>query len=221
MATNAIRRPRGFTLVEVLVALVIMALMAMMSWRGLDAIIRTRDISQLKLEQTMRLQTVMAQWEQDLQAVQDIGGVPPLRFDGASLRLTRRRPEGMQIVVWSKQGTLWTRWESPTTTRLNELQESYMRSLQLQPNAAGLVRALEGLSGWQLYFYRGNGWSNAQSSDDLAPAAAAPPASGASGPAPVTSTAALPTGVKLAIQFEPGSGFSGALTRAVAMGPQP
>lgn len=34
------RRSRGFTLVEVLVALFIMALMAGLAWRGLDGVLR-------------------------------------------------------------------------------------------------------------------------------------------------------------------------------------
>jgi len=213
---------RGFTLVEVLVALLIMALMAMMSWRGLDAIIRTRDISQAHLERTMRLQTVMAQWEQDLLAVQDSGTVPPLQFTGGSLQLTRLRPEGMQVVVWSRMGNAWTRWESPVTTSSEALQDSYMRSLQLQANAPGMVRALEGVSGWQVYFYRGNSWSNAQSSSGANTTAPAPPGPGASGPQPGnTPTSSLPAAVKMALQFDEASGFSGTLNRAVALGPQP
>jgi general secretion pathway protein J len=52
----------GFTLVEVLVALMVMALMATMAWQGVDGIVRTRDGSQRQLEQTLRLQTVIAQW---------------------------------------------------------------------------------------------------------------------------------------------------------------
>lgn len=225
---------RGFTLIEVLVAMMIMAIMAMMSWRGMDAIVRTRDISQTQLERTMRLQTVMSQWEQDLAAVQDVGGVPALRFDGATLRLTRRRPDGMQVVAWSKQGNAWARWESGVSTQLSELQDSYMRSLQLQSNSPGIVRAIEGVSGWQVYFYRGNGWSNAQSSDDLATnnqANVLPPSRGGSapqggngggvGPAPPTSSAVtLPTGVKVALQFEEDSGWTGPLNRAIAIGAQ-
>lgn len=212
---------RGFTLIEVMVALLIMALMAVMAWRGLDAIIRTRDISQTKLEQTMRLQTVMGQWEQDLLSVQDAGTIPALRFDGATLRLTRRRPEGMQVVAWSKQGNAWLRWESAVTQSADALLASYQYSLQLQANSPGMVHAVDGVSGWQLYFYRGNAWSNAMSTGDAA-AVPGPAASGVpgAGNAPRASVA-LPSGVKLALQFEEGSGWSGALNRTVVLGPHP
>ena len=72
------RTPRqgGFTLIEVLVAVVIMAIMSLMAWQGVDGIVRARDANQLRLEQTLRLETVVAQWEQDLASLQETSAVP-------------------------------------------------------------------------------------------------------------------------------------------------
>lgn len=214
-------RNHGFTLIEVLVALVIMSVMAMMSWRGIDAIMRTRDISQTKLEQTMRLQTVLAQWQQDLQSVQDVGTIPALRFDGATLRMTRSRPAGVQVVAWSMRDGAWQRWESTVSSNFNDLLASYQYSLQLQDKSPGLVRAIEGVNAWQLYFYRGNAWSNAMSSDDAAasPSAAASAVAGSDSPPP--RRVALPTGVKFTMQFSQGGAWSGTLNRTIALGVQP
>ena len=93
--------PAGFTLVEVLVALLVMAVMAGLSWQGVDGIVRSRDASQLQLERTLRLNTVIAQWDQDLAAIQDSTVVPQaLSCDGAAVRLTRRTPRGLQVVAW-------------------------------------------------------------------------------------------------------------------------
>lgn len=219
--TAKLRRNHGFTLIEVLVALTIMSLMAMMAWRGVDAIMRTRDISQAKLEQTMRLQTVLAQWEQDLQSVQDVGTIPALRFDGATLRLTRSRPAGIQVVTWSSRDGAWLRWESAVTSNFNDLLASYQYSLQLQDKSPGLVRAIEGVNAWQLYFYRGNAWSNALSSDDAAtlPAVAASAVAGTSSPS--LPSVALPTGVKFTMQFGQGGDWTGTLSRTIALGVQP
>ncbi len=217
---------QGFTLIEVLVAMVVMALLAVMAWQGVDAIVRSRDISGARLEQTLRLNTALAQWEQDLNAVQDSGVVPPLVFDGARLRLTRRAPGGLHVVVWALAAdsaaggtSRWLRWAGPVARRRGELQAQWLRSQQLAANDVGQLAVLSGLAQWQVYCFRGNDntWSNCQSSNDLA-APAASAASGAS--APTAPRQALPTGVRSVISFAPAGVSTGVLTRDVALGPQ-
>ncbi|HMC17235.1 MAG TPA: prepilin-type N-terminal cleavage/methylation domain-containing protein [Albitalea sp.] len=217
----------GFTLVEVLVAMVIMAILAGMAWQGVDGIVRSRDASQGRLEQTLRLNTLLAQWEQDLAAVQQTTAVPALTFDGASLRLTRRAERGLQVVVWSRRpGTdgapssaSWMRWAGPAVTSSTELQDYWLRTQQFQGNEAGQLKGLTGLSQWQVYCFRGNAWSNCQSSGDVKQETASPPAAAGSG-VPRPPREALPTGVRLVLEFAEGSGFNGSLTRDVALGPQ-
>ena len=202
----------GFTLVEVLVALVLMAVLSGMAWQGLDGISRARTISQARIEQTLRLNTVLAQWEQDLQSIYNTNLVPTLTFDGATLRLVRRQPEGLQVVAWSLREQRWLRWTSAIVTQPAALQESWLSSQQLLGNEAAQLRMEDGVASWQVYFYRGNAWSNAQSS-----AGVAAPAPGASAP-PVSRTL-LPTGVRVTLSFE-GAGLAGNLTRDVLLGPQ-
>ena len=125
------RGTAGFTLVEVLVALVVMTTMAAMAWRGIDALVRSRETAQGHLAQTARLQTVMAQWEVDLRALQDSHSpVQPLAFDGGNLVLTRQGNGGLQVVVWSlREGSLW-RWESPGVRTVQELDTERQRGMQ-------------------------------------------------------------------------------------------
>ncbi len=212
------RSARGFTLVEVLVALLVLSIMAAMAWQGVDGIARTREASQRQLDQTLRVNTVLAQWQADLAAVQDTGAVPPLVFDGATLRMTRGTPEGVQVVAWSlrpeAQGNAWERWAAPPVTGSGALQDSWFASQQLQGGEPGQLRTLEGVSQWQVYFFQGNAWANAQSTGNVA----APPAVPASGAAP-TPRQALPSGVRVVLSFVPGAGFSGTLTRDVLLGP--
>jgi general secretion pathway protein J len=225
---RARQRAHGFTLVEVLVALVIMATLALMAWQGVDGIVRTRDASQSRLERSLRLTSVMGQWEQDLASLQETDAVPALGFDGASLRLTRRTDAGIQLIVWSlkpatlagKDGTLasgghWLRWAGPTVTNSAALRESWLRSQSLQGGEPGQLITLKGVSEWQLYCFRGNAWTNCQSSGDVV----ATPAQSASGAAPV-SKSALPSGVRLVLNFTDDSGYGGSLTRDLAFGPQ-
>lgn len=206
---------RGFTLVEVLVALLVLALMAGMAWQGVDGIVRTRSASQAQLEQTLRLNTVLGQWEKDLGTVQETGAVPPLVFDGATMRLTRRTEAGMQVVAWTLRpdaaGTAWLRWAGPVVTGAAALQDSWLQSQQLLGNEPGQLRALPGLTGWQVYYFFGNAWSNAQSTGNVA--VPAPSAS-----APIQRTL-LPSGVRVVLSFAPGSGINGPLTRDTLLSP--
>ena len=150
----------GFTLVEVLVALSVMAVMAGMAWQGLDAMVRSREAAQTASERTLRLGTALAQWERDLWSVQATGVVPALRFDGAQMQLTREGPEGgVQVVVWSRRDSAWWRWASPGVTRIGDLQELWLRSQQLLGQEAGTAKVLDGLSGVQIYFHRDNAWT--------------------------------------------------------------
>jgi len=203
-----LRHASGFTLVEVLVALMIMAVLSTMAWQGVDGMVRARDTSQEATERTLRLTTVMAQWEQDLASLYDNASVPAIAFDGANLRLSRTTPDGAQVVVWSLREGVWRRWASPSVKRAFELQQAWLMSQQLIGTEDQQVRLLDGATQWQLYFFRGNAWSNAQSSADTAPAPGA-------GPTAAPPRAALPTGVRLVLDF----GDSRRLTRDLLVGP--
>lgn len=200
----------GFTLVEVLVGLSIMAVIAAMAWRGVDGISRSRTASQEAGERTLRLNTAIAQWEHDLLQLEDTAVVPPLAFDGATLRLTRRHERGAQVVAWTLRGGSWWRWPAPPSSRVADLRQQWLRSQQLIGDEPGTLRILEGPSSVQMYFWRDNSWSNAQSSGDVA-APADPAASGAAAAA----REQLPSGVRLVLTLP-----AGTLTRDVVLSPQ-
>jgi general secretion pathway protein J len=190
----------GFTLIEVLVAMTVMAVMAMMAWQGVDGIVRARDASQQRLEQTLRIESVIGQWDQDLASIQESAAVPALSCDGSTVRLTRRAEGGLQVVVWAlRPGTdsyTWWRWASPPVTTVGELQDHWLRTQQFQGGETGQLRTLDGLTAWQVYFYRSNAWSNCQSTGQ-----------------------GLPSGVRIVLGFAPGSGQNGSLTRDALLEP--
>lgn len=201
---HAPQRRRGFTLVEVLVAMLIMAILATVTWQGLDGILRAREASKAALDRTQRLGTVLAQWEQDLLALHQTQAVRGLHFDGRTLRLTRRTEGGVMLVAWALREGRWQRWAGPTFTRLADLADSWIASQGLLGNEPGHLTMAEGALEWQVYFHRGGAWTNAQSTGDAtAPGTAGAPA-----------LEALPAAVRLVITLE-----GGTLTRDIALGP--
>ena len=213
---SSTRRQRGFTLVEVLVAMVIMAVLATMAWQGIDALVRAKEGAERSGGTALRLGTVMAQWEQDLSQIQQSSAAPGLKFDGASLRMTRRTPAGIQLVVWTLQGNAWYRWAAPPVTRIQELQEWWLRSQSWAAIQGDALKMLDEVSSQQVYFYRGNSWSNAQSSGDVAPPPEPPETPGSGVPPPQVGgeNEVLPTGVRLVLTLP-----SGLLTRDLMVRP--
>ncbi len=216
----------GFTLVEVLVALMIMAIMAVMAWQGVDGIVRARDSNQERLERSLRMNSVISQWEQDLAALQATSVVPSaLSFDGASMRLVRRTTGGLQLVVWSllpDSGAgmnTWLRWAGPAVTTSGGLQDSWLRSQQFQGSEPGQLRTLSGVAQWQVYFFINNAWANAQSTGDVVAPTPATPGTPATPATPAVQATALPSGVRLVLSFAPDSGQSGSLIRDTLLTP--
>ena len=71
MRTRPGPRLRGFTLIELLVAISVMALLAILSWRGLDGMVRAQTQTQQRADELLTLQAGLAQWAVDLDAVVD------------------------------------------------------------------------------------------------------------------------------------------------------
>ncbi len=222
MTARRRNRLRGFTLIEVLVAMVVMAIMSLMAWQGVDGIARTRESNQVRLEQVLRLETVIAQWEQDVASIQNTDVVPTISCDGQSVRIVRRAEGGLQVVAWSlrpdSQNSVWLRWAGPAVTTTRNLQESWFRTQQFQGSETGQLRTLTGMESWRVYFFQGNAWANCQSTGDIAALPTAPVA--ASGAASAAGAKiALPSGIRVVLTFAPGSGLAGSLVRDTLITP--
>lgn len=222
------KRSAGFTLVEVLVALGVMAVLALMSWRGLDAMLRTQTALQQRGDDLRTLQAGLAQWQTDLGQLSDLKGISSWDWDGKVLRLTRegvQASEGLQVVAWSwrQQGTGgdWLRWQSPPLTTLTAWQEAWQNAriwsqVPTEALRGGEVR-IHPLAGWQLFVHRGGNWANPLSSDATTPAASST-VSGAvpSGTALASDTAAsgtrVPDGVRLVLDLPTNSPLAGRLS---------
>jgi general secretion pathway protein J len=146
------RRPAGFTLVEVLVALTIMAILAALAFRGIDALVRAKDAALLSTDRTLKLNTGMSQFEYDISQVIDSKVLtPPIMFDGATVRMARRTPDGIQLVLWTLQDRRWQRWASGSYIHMSELSDAWMRSQQWSAISGNAVTVLENVDAFQYY----------------------------------------------------------------------
>ena len=177
-ARQHLRSPRGagFTLIEVMVALFILAILSGLAFRGIDAISRVKDRALAETDHTLKLNTGMSQFEYDASQMVNTQVVDPISFDGATLRLTRHTPDGMQLVLWTLQSPRWQRWASPPMTKVLELQEAWLRSQQWDSIAGNAVTVLDQVDSFQVYTYcTGGGWGNVQSSCSAAAGTPTPP----------------------------------------------
>ena len=217
------RRSRGFTLVELLVALVAMALLAIMSWRGLDGMTRAQAHTEARADEVLTLQVGLSQWAADLDAVIQLPQTAALDWNGRVLRMTRRGTasvtDGMLVVAWTRrivngQGT-WLRWQSSQVTTRGDLELQWQRADLWSQNPGDEERrgevAVTPLDDWQIFYFRENAWTNPQSSDASANGRipGAPPA----GLPPAAAAPVLPDGVRLVLTLPAGQAISGTLTR--------
>lgn len=219
------RRPQhGLTLIELLIALSVMALLAVLSWRGLDGMARTQTQTQLRANEVLSLQTALTQWGADLDAMVQAPGFNAIDWDGRALRITRQvsaaQADGLIVVAWARRDTggtgLWLRWQSPPVRQRHELQDAWQQAALWAQNPSDALKTREvviaPLTQWQIYFYRGDTWSNPLSSAGGSTAPLSTPLA-PSLPAANAPNTSLPDGVRLVLTLPTGHALHGSLTR--------
>ncbi|MEY5100029.1 MAG: hypothetical protein RJA36_2748 [Pseudomonadota bacterium] len=213
-------RARGLTLIELLIALALLSVLALLSWRTLDGMTRAQAITQEHSDRWRGWQTALAQWDADLDAVVGTERLAPLDYDGRVLRLTRSDPDtgadeapALRVIAWGLQTDpatgerRWARWASPPLRRSAELEQAWQQATQWGRNPGAQDRLQQTLltpvADWQIFYHRGGAWSNPQSAE------------GSAGEAPATGAArlALPDGVRLRLILPATGTPGGVLTR--------
>ena len=198
---NAAPRYHGFTLIEVLVALAVLALMATLAWRGLDGMLRAREQLGRYGDELSVLQSALAQWQDDLDSIQGQPELPGLDWNGRVLRLVRHDQDHdqavLRVVSWSllerKGAMYWVRTHSPPINNRSALLQAWQQAVAVANQQAATQQVpLVPVASWQLYYFRGNAWSNPQSS--------------------ANDTAQLPDGVRLVLNLSSGAALDGRLT---------
>ena len=250
----------GFTLIELLVAISVMAVMAVMSWRGLDGMTQAQISLQKRADEVLTLQAGLNQWGADLDALMQLPQTQSLDWDGRALRMTRRSAttlvdassqrisdEAVLVVAWARRDVAgvgqWLRWQSPPLRTRGEIDVAWQGAAQWAQNPGDDLKSREvlisPLSEWQVFFYRGDAWTNPLSSvgvgasgatavgSSIGPVAGIPPGAAAIGMgalgaaivqaisqgANALTAAPIPEGVRLVLTLPPGNAISGPLTR--------
>ncbi|PKO60557.1 MAG: general secretion pathway protein J [Betaproteobacteria bacterium HGW-Betaproteobacteria-18] len=216
---------RGFTLIELLVTISLMALMTVLSWRGLDGVSRAQIRLQQQSDDVLALQATLAQWGADLDAMAEQPGTPSLDWDGRALRIVRRSSagpgEGLRVVAWTRRNVAgqgqWLRWQSPPLLTRGALELAWQKAQgwAQSPSDDDLAREVRtvALDQWQIFYYRGNAWSNPLSSAGTAEGTSPASAASAQSPPGSGAVATVPDGVRLVLTLSPGQAIHGTLTR--------
>ncbi len=207
----------GFTLIELLVAISIMALLAVLSWRGLDGMARAQAQTSQRADEVLTLQAGLAQWKVDLDSLTQTPRIASLDWDGRVLRLTRLSAvpgDGLLVVAWTRRsdaGGQWLRWQSPVVHTLSAWNDAWSRATIWAQNASAADRTREvvitPLEDWQIFYFRSDAWTNPLSSVGSQAAIGSPATA-----AQLASQVVVPDGIQLVLTLPQGQAISGKLT---------
>jgi general secretion pathway protein J len=128
------RRQAGLTLIELLIAITVLAVVAVLGWRGLDSIVRSRIALTADMERTRGVQLAFAQMERDCANIISPEMFPnraPLVAEQQRLVLIRKvftenQPVRLQVVAYRVRNGVLSRRESRPTRDLSELETAWL-----------------------------------------------------------------------------------------------
>ena len=161
------RRPHGFTLIELLVAISILAIVAVLGWRGLDSIVRARIALTADMEQTRGMQLAFAQLQRDCIQIAPFSTIPnraPLVAEEGRLLLVRNvyadnQPSRLQVVAYRVREGVLTRHESIATRDLKEIDTAWLAAASdaTLPQAVALQSGVDNIT-MRVWSSDGSGW---------------------------------------------------------------
>jgi general secretion pathway protein J len=141
------RGARGFTLIELLVAIGILAIVAVLGWRGLDSIVRARIGLTAEIESTRGMQLAFAQMQSDAEQIAPsalLQNRPALMADADSMSLVRsihleNEPTRLAVVSYRVRDGMLERRESLATRDLVQLDVLWKASISKLDNTPPVV----------------------------------------------------------------------------------
>lgn len=165
---------RGFTLVELLVAITVLAIVAVLGWRGLDGIVRSREQVTAQMEQTRGIQLAFSQLQSDLEQVADkadlLNGHQNLVADNTRLVFIRtvlaeNAPTQLQVVSYRIRDGVLTRRESAYTRDLVQLDGLWQAALGDSGDVQRQVALHKGVNGMAVRIWDNGVWRTPDNSN--------------------------------------------------------
>ncbi len=143
------QKQTGVTLVELLIAITILAIIAVLGWKGLDSIIFSEDKLSKDIDDVRNLQLIFAQLQTDcaqLSKPKLINGRSPIFIDNKSLIITRDTVSidgipGVQIVKYHFNNGKLTRSASSPTRSIRQLHQYWLGDQLANNDKAVLLHA--------------------------------------------------------------------------------
>ena len=206
------KRARGFTLIELLVAISILAIVAVLGWRGLDGIVRARTHLTDDMETTRGMQLAFAQLQSDCERLVNPDQLQNRQYLATeSDRLTMVRyvlvenePTRLQVVSYRIRDGILTRRESIPTRDLSELDTLWQSSVS-DSDPAPSVRLQAGVSGMVVRIWENGSWR----------VSTAPRMAGQVAPQGLLPVKSGPTGLEVALQV---AGKETSMTKVFLLG---
>lgn len=159
------RRASGFTLVELLVAISILGMVAVLGWRGLDGIVRARANLTEQMEVTRGMQLAFAQMQSDSEHMADpllVGNRQTLNSSDGRLTLVRtvlleNTASRVQVISYRLIDGVLLRRESAATRDLTQLDVLWKAAIS-DTDTTPPVALQSGIAAMQMLIWQNGVW---------------------------------------------------------------
>jgi general secretion pathway protein J len=204
---------RGFTLVELLVAISILAIVAVLGWRGLDSIVRARVALTAQMETTRGMQLAFAQMQSDfehLAGAEILDKRPYLLSGDDRITLVRtvfneNEPARLLVVAYRISNGTLIRRESPATRDLTQL-DTMWNAAVTDADTTPPVALQPGVTGMAVQTWQNNAWRQSTAPVGLGTTTS---------PTASIAAALAPTGLQVALRA---NGLATPLTKSFLLG---